>query len=168
MAKPDMQLRKPAKPRLSTSGPLKRIEDLPPLERLTKIGFVPAGTWSCEGDVLRVNFEAHSDAFNVLHALVIGEEVMYIGKSTRTLATRLDGYCKPSASQLTNVKNNRNLKEVLKGGKRVDVYALPDNGSLHYGGFHVNLAAGLEDSLIRTLRPKWNGAPSRATPHVSA
>jgi len=34
---------------------------------------------------------------------------------------------------------------------------LADHGLLHYGGFHVNLAAGLEDSLIRDLNPPWNG-----------
>jgi hypothetical protein len=38
----------------------------------------------------------------------------------------------------------------------VDIFALPDNGLLHYGGFHINLAAGLEDSLISTLAPSWN------------
>jgi hypothetical protein len=28
---------------------------------------------------------------------------------------------------------------------------------MKFGGFHLNLAAGLEDSLIRDLRPVWNG-----------
>jgi hypothetical protein len=28
---------------------------------------------------------------------------------------------------------------------------------MHYGGFHINLAAGLEDSIIRELKPIWNG-----------
>jgi hypothetical protein len=39
----------------------------------------------------------------------------------------------------------------------VAIYVLPDNGLLYYGGFHVNLAAGLEDSLVRELQPPWNG-----------
>jgi hypothetical protein len=38
----------------------------------------------------------------------------------------------------------------------VEIYALPDNGLLRYGGFHVNLAAGLEDSIVRDLNPPWN------------
>jgi hypothetical protein len=33
---------------------------------------------------------------------------------------------------------------------------LPDNGLLRFGGFHLNLAAALEDSLINDLRPRWN------------
>jgi hypothetical protein len=34
---------------------------------------------------------------------------------------------------------------------------LRDNGLLHYGAFHINLAAGLEDDLIAKLKPAWNG-----------
>jgi hypothetical protein len=50
--------------------------------------------------------------------------------------------------------------EYLINGAAVDVFALPDNGLLHYGDFHVNLAAGLEDSIILTLNPEWNGTPT--------
>lgn len=38
----------------------------------------------------------------------------------------------------------------------MEIHVLPDNGLLYYGGFHVNLAAGLEDSLVATIRPVWN------------
>jgi hypothetical protein len=38
----------------------------------------------------------------------------------------------------------------------VEIYMLPDNGLLRYGGFHINLAAGLEDDLINKLSPAWN------------
>jgi hypothetical protein len=68
---------------------------------------------------------------------------------------------------------------VLAAGAAVDIYALPDNGLLHYGRFHVNLAAGLEDDLIRVIDPPWNGgrkevpaapdgAATVATPGASA
>ena len=67
------------------------------------------------------------------------------------------GYRSPSATQLTNVRNNRSVLDALGLGATVEIYVLPDNGLLYYGGFHINLAAGLEDSLIRELRPPWNG-----------
>ena len=38
--------------------------------------------------------------------------------------------------------------KLLSKGKSIDIFALPDNGLIHYGGFHLNLAAGLESSLI--------------------
>lgn len=39
----------------------------------------------------------------------------------------------------------------------MEILALPDAGHLRYGQFHLNLAAGLEDDIIRTLDPAWNG-----------
>lgn len=42
-------------------------------------------------------------------------------------------------------------------GAVVEILALPDNGLLHYGQFHINLAAGLEDDLIKRIDPEWNG-----------
>ena len=131
-----------------------------PLERLAFIGFVRAGVWRCEEGRLRLNLEGLGKCLNILYALVVEGEVMYIGKSVKTLATRMYGYCNPSTTQRTNVRNNRAMLDALAAGRTVEVYVLPDNGLLHYGGFHVNLAAGLEDSLIRDLRPAWNGAAS--------
>ena len=68
------------------------------------------------------------------------------------------GYQNPGATQSTNIKGNKFIRESLSGGSAVEVHALPDNGLLYYGGFHVNLAAGLEDSLVAQLKPKWNKA----------
>ena len=66
------------------------------------------------------------------------------------------GYQKPGATQTTNIKNNDLIKEFLLRGEAVDILALPDHGLLHYGTFHINLAAGLEDSLVSVLNPEWN------------
>lgn len=83
---------------------------------------------------------------------------LYIGKTVSSLKKRMYGYQNPGASQSTNIKANQFIRESLAGGKVVEVHALPDNGLLYYGGFHVNLAAGLEDSLLAQLKPKWNKA----------
>jgi hypothetical protein len=133
-----------------------------PLERLIAIGCVPAGSWKCDGRQLQIDLTACASAKNVLYAFVISGEVVYVGKSVRTLRERVSGYCKPHGSQRTNVRNNRAMIEAIAAGQDVTLYVLPDNGLLHYGGFHVNLAAGLEDSLIRDLKPAWNGQPSKA------
>ena len=68
------------------------------------------------------------------------------------------GYQNPGPTQSTNIKGNKLIKELLATSAPVEIYALPDNGLLYYGGFHVNLAAGLEDNLIATLSPPWNRA----------
>jgi len=68
------------------------------------------------------------------------------------------GYEKPGPSQWTNIRGRERILELLSKGEAVEILALPDNGLLRYGGFHVNLAAGLEDSLVRDLQPEWNVA----------
>lgn len=69
----------------------------------------------------------------------------------------MGGYKNPAPSQTTNVRNNARIKALLQLNAAVDILALPDNGLLHYGQFHLNLAAGLEDSLISIMSPEWNG-----------
>lgn len=66
-------------------------------------------------------------------------------------------YRNAHSSQSTNTRNQKRILECLSRNKSVEIYVLPDNGLLKYGGFHINLAAGLEDSLIDELSPPWNG-----------
>ena len=42
------------------------------------------------------------------------------------------------------------------------ILALPDNGLLHYGKFHLNPAAALEDAIIREIDPEWNGGTAES------
>ena len=63
---------------------------------------------------------------------------------------------------MTNIGNHRRIRELLVKGIFVEIYALPDNGLLHYGQFHLNLAAALEDSIIRVVDPEWNGGKAEA------
>jgi len=66
------------------------------------------------------------------------------------------GYQNPGPTQNTNIKGNKLILELLSNGKGIEIYALPDDGHHHVGVFHLNLAAGLEDSIISTLKPNWN------------
>ena len=66
----------------------------------------------------------------------------------------MKGYEKPGPTQRTNIKNRRNIMKQPTDGKFVDIFVLPDSGLLQYGGFHINLAAGLEDSLISYTDPQ--------------
>ncbi len=127
------------------------------LDRIRFIGFSPAGSCKFLDDKLVFELDEFADSKNVLYAFVVDEHLMYIGKTVQTLRKRMTGYRSPGPTQPTNIKNNGNVKDSLAQGKRVEIYALPDNGLLHYGDFHVNLAAGLEDSLICDLKPPWNG-----------
>ncbi len=129
------------------------------MNRLLDIGFQPAGHWRLVGDRLSFELARHGSQRNILYAFVCDGEVKYVGKTVQPLRARMQGYKSPDDSQVTNVRNNARLRELLSEGAALDILALPDNGLMHYGRFHLNLAAGLEDDIISTLRPVWNGRP---------
>lgn len=127
------------------------------MNRLLEIGFEHVGHWHIENDVLNLTLERHGNQTNILYAFVCDGQVMYIGKTVQKLSSRMQGYKTPGNSQTTNIRNNDNIITHLKNDEAVEVYALPDNGLMRYGGFHLNMAAALEDDLIRQMKPKWNG-----------
>jgi hypothetical protein len=69
----------------------------------------------------------------------------------------MSGYRNPGPTQSTNIRNNQSIRSALSQGKRVEIYIFRNMGLMKIGGFHLNLAAGLEDSLVRDLSPAWNG-----------
>jgi len=133
------------------------------MNRLLDIGFQLVGHWCIGEDSLTFELRRHGTQMNILYAFVSDGEVMYVGKTVRTLNQRLTGYRNPVPSQSTNIRNNARIRDVLRSGAAVDILALPDNGLLHYGPFHLNLAAGLEDSIIAVLRPAWNTVQKKST-----
>jgi hypothetical protein len=126
------------------------------LQRLETIGFRQCGSWSLVApEKIKVTLTEHAQSANALYAFVADGEVLYVGKSTQQLRKRLYGYQNPRAMQTTNVRGNKAIATALTAKKKIDVFVLPDNGLLKFGGLHLNLAAGLEDSLISDLRPVW-------------
>ena len=127
------------------------------VNRLLEIGFEPAGHWILDNEKIRLELIRHSSQVNILYAFICDSDVMYVGKTKRTLLARMSNYLKPHESQRTNIKNYQNIISMPKRGSSVEILALPDNGLMHYGKFHLNLAAALEDDIIRVIDPKWNG-----------
>lgn len=139
------------------------------LQRLEDIGFRKCGAWELvRADCLKITLTEHSQSANALYAFVSGGEVLYIGKTTQQLRKRLYGYQNPRKTQTTNVRGNKAICEALTVLKPIEVYVLPDHGLLKFGGFHLNLAAALEDSLINDLRPPWNKRFGREDAKVKA
>lgn len=127
------------------------------IERLKDMGFRKYGEWRLEDGRLKCVLTDNADAPNVLYAFVALDVVLYVGKTVYSLKKRMYGYQNPGSTQSTNIKGNKLIKEMLTKNATIEIHALPDNGLLYYGGFHVNLAAGLEDSMIKILKPEWNG-----------
>ncbi len=133
------------------------------LAPLIEVGFTIAGAWNLDGERIAFDLNDLGSARNVLYAFAVDGELMYVGKTVQPLRARMNGYRSPGPTQSTNIKNNSHIRQSLELGRQVVIYVLPDNGLLHYGKFHVNLAAGLEDSVVRELNPPWNGGKKEAT-----
>jgi hypothetical protein len=127
------------------------------MNRLLAIGFQPAGHWLLEQTGLTFGLTRHATQRNILYAFVCDGQVKYVGKTVQPLAKRMAGYKNPGIGQSTNINNNRRIRDLLATGAAVEILALPDNGLMHYGQFHLNLAAALEDSIIGQIDPEWNG-----------
>lgn len=144
------------------------------MHRLLRIGFQSVGYWELhprKADALVYFMRTAAPHPHTLYALVKDGEVKYVGKTSRTLVARMENYMRgpserepdhrrdiPSPkARSTNSRIGRSILEALRAGSMVEIYALPDVELHHYGDFHLNLAAGLEDSIIATLQPEWNG-----------
>ena len=123
------------------------------MNRLLDIGFEIAGHWQLSGKNLTLELLRYASQRNILYAFASDGEVKYVGKTIQTLRKRMAEYKNPSATQPTNIKNHNNIRKLLESGAAIDILALPDNGLMHYGQFHLNLAAGLEDSIIEVMQP---------------
>ena len=126
------------------------------MKRLLDIGFRKVGDWSSSATGIEFSLSDCSNARNILYCFVADKSVLYVGKTTQTLNKRMYGYKNPGPTQSTNIKGKANISGLLANGRQIEIYALPDNGLLHLGVFHINLAAGLEDSIVRNLNPPWN------------
>lgn len=127
------------------------------MERLLKIGFKKVGCWLLKNGKIVLNLNAGClSKQNVLYAYISDGEVKYIGKTNQELSKRLYGYENPGPSQSTNIRINKNITELLLKGETVDIFAFINENIITFGGFEINIAAGLEDSLIKVINPPWN------------
>jgi hypothetical protein len=126
------------------------------MDRLRSMGFINVGHWMFTDSMPKYHLSSHQMTRNVLYSFISNDVIKYIGKTTMELTKRMYGYQNPGPSQTTNIRVNKKLKELLQSGQPVDIFILVDNGLLKYGGFTINLAAGLEDTLIYEISPVWN------------
>jgi hypothetical protein len=127
-----------------------------PLDRIKAIGFRKVGSWKLVSGRPVCALESAPPWQDVLYAFVSGGEVLYIGKTTKGLSKRMYGYRHPGPKQRTNIMVNTRIAKHLAAKRPIDVFALCDVEPIRCGEFALNVAAGLEDPLIRELRPKWN------------
>ena len=62
------------------------------LQRLREIGFEQAGEWMLVDGEPVIELRRYAAAANVLYAFASDDELLYIGRSGRSLRLRMDGY----------------------------------------------------------------------------
>lgn len=128
------------------------------MKRLIKIGFQEAGCWKTGTNKSGIKFHLNKlkSEKRILYAFIFNDEICYIGKSNNSLETRMNGYKNAGGSQHTNIRVQKELKLLLSQNKDVKIYVLVDKSNYKYSGVRIQLAAGLEDSLIEDIQPEWN------------
>jgi hypothetical protein len=136
------------------------------MHRLLKIGFQSVGFWELDErrpNTLQFYLRTSAPYPHALYAFTAQGEVKYVGKTTQTLRGRLTHY----ANGLGNTPNGRRMStnarvaalilDALRQDNAVEIHAFQDTELHQFGDFHLSMAAGLEDSIIRVVKPEWNG-----------
>lgn len=127
------------------------------MDRLINIGFVQVGYWTLTNpNTIAYTLNSNHNTRHVLYAFISNGAIKYIGKTTQILNARMYGYQSPGQTQSTNIRVNKLINDILSQDMPVDIFILADNGLLSFGGFRINIAAGLEDTLIDEINPEWN------------
>jgi hypothetical protein len=134
------------------------------MEKLLELGFEKAATAKLakdnHGNIKGIEFckEKYEKAKNILYAMVFGDnadeneeasQVTYIGHTRKTFSNRMNGYQSPGKTQAVNQRINEAIRNHLAiPNKNVVVYVLSDKMTLSMHELHIDVAAGLEYSLI--------------------
>ena len=120
------------------------------------LGFVHVGPWELEGSKPQIVLGDYAKLCPALYAFVQGQQVVYVGKTARTLKQRMQNYKTPGSTQRTSTRNHNSIVDSIGNGYSINLYVLKNVDPIEYKGVVINLAAGLEDPLIKLIRPKWN------------
>ena len=131
------------------------------MDELLKIGFLHIGEWGKNADGLEYRLHRFKNGRPALYSFVIDDQVMYVGKTKRTLNERMYNYLRGSGTQRTNIRVREKIEAALDKGAQVQIFGFVDENPQRVGPFELNLPAALEDDILDQLNPPWNGGASR-------
>ena len=146
----------------------------PGVKEILQIGMEDAAQWMPDGKKLKHvgNSPAHwrylTAIPNSLYAFACDGVVLFIGKTNKTLSKRFAGYCDPSSPRATDKRLNLAIMKLIRQKKNVRILVLTPTVPLNWGDYPINLAAGLEDSLVEAFKPEWNKIKGRILSETQA
>ena len=124
---------------------------------LIGIGLEDAASWKLTTGGLKtvgdkaVRWRWLTARLGALYTFCSGDKVLYIGRSTTTLSKRF-----ATLGNAADAPLHQAIRKLLVAGKEVRILVLADQPTISWGPFAIDLAAGLEESLIKAFRPAWN------------
>jgi len=126
------------------------------MNRLINLGFQRVGSWKLVDEDLQLNLDSHQSSTELIYCFIVGVEPRYFGVTQKTLQNRMSQYRNPGRSQTTNIRIKQDLITALNQDQLIDIFVFIDDRLLSYGGFRINLALGLEPTLIEQYHNLWN------------
>lgn len=123
---------------------------------LTAAGFRKAGHWIATDAANRqgMDVDAPCPRDAGVYAFVVAGTVRYVGSAQRGLHSRFRRYATTSTMR-TSARVRDEILACLAQGQAVEIYTLIPP-SFTWNGLPVDLVAGIEEGLIREMRPAWN------------
>lgn len=121
------------------------------------IGLEDAASWKQAGGCLKTVGDKAAQwrwltaRAGALYAFCSGHKVLYIGRSTTTLSKRF-----ATLGNAADASLHQSIRKLLVAGKEVRILVVADQPTVSWGPFAIDLAAGLEEALIKAFRPLWN------------
>jgi hypothetical protein len=121
---------------------------------LTQAGFVRVGEWRLTAKNDGLLLDGQADRLAGVYAYVADGEVRYVGSAQRGLHTRFRRYV-TTETMRTSARIRGKIIECLTAGSSVEVFTISPP-AFDWRGLPIDLVAGLEEGLIRSMRPLWN------------
>ena len=124
------------------------------IRQLIRGSFKNIGYWQLDLDC-RPHFIGEAPADAGVYAFTVDGEICYIGSAQGGLHRRLRKYNNPNNKGVVAVRVRGHITDALRSGAEVRVLAttcVP----IAWNGLPIDPIVGLEEGLIRALRPAWN------------
>lgn len=117
-------------------------------------GFVRTGDWRLKSDSSRAVFYGDAPKEAGVYAYLVDGVIFYVGSAQIGIRLRLRRYVLAD-NKRTSMRVRQAIEAELRAGRTVDVFTIVPE-SINYRGLPIDPVVGLEEGLIRFVKPEWN------------
>ncbi|WP_187276711.1 GIY-YIG nuclease family protein [Methylobacterium sp. WL30] len=117
-------------------------------------GFTPAGYWQLKPDSSRAVFHGDAPKERGVYAYLVDGVISYVGSAQIGIRVRLRRYVLAD-NKRTSMRVRQAIESELRAGRTVEVFTIVPE-PINYRGLPIDPVVGLEEGLIRFVKPEWN------------